>query len=64
MVTTAVSRGDDDVDQLRSASAAIEGGVGDGSGGRGDGHIRTAAAGSAAAVHSLYRQTYTYIIYF
>ena len=37
------------MDQFRSASTFIEGIVCDGSGGDGDGHIRTAAAGGTAA---------------
>ena len=44
-------RGDDDMDQFKSASTLIEGIVRDGGGGGGDGHIRTATTGSAAAVH-------------
>ena len=40
-----ILRGYNDVDQLVTASALIEGIVCDGSGGGGDGHIRTATAG-------------------
>ena len=55
-----VLRRDDDIPQLDSASTGFESTDCDGSGGGGDGHIRTAGtrrAGSAAAVHlSNYRK--------
>ena len=56
-------RGDDDMDQLVSASTFIEGIVCDGTGVDRDGHIRTATAGGTAAISSHYIHTYiqTYI---
>ena len=52
-------RGDDDSDQLGSASTTIECIVCDGSGVGGDGHICTATAGGTAAIRSHYRQENT-----
>ena len=62
-----VLRRDDDIPQLGSASTGMKRIGCDGSGGGGDGHIRTAAtrgAGSAAAVHlSNYRKEYFRVKY-
>ena len=52
-----ILRRDDDMLELSSPSTLIEGIGCDGGGVGGDGHIRTTAAGGAAAVHSPYIQT-------
>ena len=53
LLAVAFSRWDDGMDQLRSASAVIEGIVCDGSGVQLHGYIGTPTAGSAAAVRSI-----------
>ena len=55
VVTTGVVflRRDDDIHQFGPASTTREGPVCDGSGGGGDSHIHTAAAGVAATINTL-----------